>query len=149
MEFTFLNSAKNAFVNDFKSLGKAETYSNALDLFDLMAVPDVSSHMSENDQLRYQVIQSTIKQVKNIPNWGSSDWGAFTGHVAFAMALTKGSSGVAAIFREAIPKFGTLSDLGARQWYLTQETKIPGLIDKTASLETQAKQAHLEQQPEN
>ena len=43
---------------------------------------------------------------------------------------------------ENIPDFGSLSDVDARFWYLDQEKKIPSLIDQTASLEDQAKQAH-------
>ncbi len=44
------------------------------------------------------------------------------------------------IFNEA-PKRGTMTDLAAREWYLSQEAKIPSLLNKTASLEDQAKQA--------
>ena len=38
-------------------------------------------------------------------------------------------------------KPGTLSNIEARQWYLKQESRIPGLIDRNLSLEEQAKQA--------
>lgn len=39
-----------------------------------------------------------------------------------------------------IPKY-TLSDLEARTWYLEQEATIPGLLNKNATLEQQARQA--------
>ena len=38
-------------------------------------------------------------------------------------------------------KAGTLSNVEARKWYLEQEAKIAGQIDKSLSLEQQAKQA--------
>lgn len=42
---------------------------------------------------------------------------------------------------EALPKFGTLTNVAAREWYLAQEVKIPTLLDKVATFEQQAKQA--------
>ncbi|WP_254627262.1 two-partner secretion domain-containing protein, partial [Acinetobacter lactucae] len=39
------------------------------------------------------------------------------------------------------PTRGTLSNIEARQWYVDQEKRIPDLIDKTLSLEDQAKQS--------
>jgi hypothetical protein len=39
------------------------------------------------------------------------------------------------------PKAGTLSNKEAREWYLKQEAEIPSKIDRTKSLENQAKQA--------
>ena len=39
------------------------------------------------------------------------------------------------------PKLASLSDVDARKWYLDSESKIPSLLDKTKSLEQQAKQA--------
>jgi hypothetical protein len=40
-----------------------------------------------------------------------------------------------------LPEAASLSDVDARIWYLEQEAKIPDLLDKTATLEQQAKQA--------
>ena len=42
---------------------------------------------------------------------------------------------------EGSGKAGTLSNVEARKWYLEQEAKIAGQIDKSLSLEQQAKQA--------
>ena len=39
------------------------------------------------------------------------------------------------------PKPTSLSDIDARKWYLDSESQIPSLLDKTKSLEQQAKQA--------
>lgn len=39
------------------------------------------------------------------------------------------------------PTRGTLSNVEARQWYFDHERRIPDLIDKTQSLENQAKQS--------
>jgi len=139
--FTFLRHVSVAFSSDIKSFGKLETYSNALDAFSLMMIPDVSSSMSSNDRQRAQVIHNGISAVRNIPNWKARDWGEFAGHAAFAIALTKGSNAVIGAFREATPMFGRMSNLAAREWYLAQEAKIPSLLDKTAPIETQAKQA--------
>ncbi|MBO8172918.1 MAG: hypothetical protein H0Z33_13645 [Bacillaceae bacterium] len=50
----------------------------------------------------------------------------------------------AGLSREAVegtPKGGTLSNVEARKWYLSQEAKIKDMIDKTLPLEEQAKQA--------
>lgn len=36
---------------------------------------------------------------------------------------------------------GKLSDRAARKWYLAQDSKIPGMLDETQSIESQARQA--------
>lgn len=40
-----------------------------------------------------------------------------------------------------IPAFHSLSNKQAREWYLEHDARIPDLINKTASIESQAKQA--------
>jgi len=39
------------------------------------------------------------------------------------------------------PNRGTLTNVEAREWYVAQEANIPSLIDKSAPLENQARQA--------
>ncbi|ODS22425.1 hypothetical protein AB835_14255 [Candidatus Endobugula sertula] len=39
------------------------------------------------------------------------------------------------------PNRGTLTNVEAREWYIAQEARIPSLIDKSAPLENQARQA--------
>jgi RHS repeat-associated protein len=85
----FSKSAAHSFIEDVKSLGKLKTYTDALDFFSLMFVPDVSSHIDENDQKRYETIQGGINEVKNIPNWGAKEWGSAAGHLAFQFLLGK------------------------------------------------------------
>lgn len=41
-----------------------------------------------------------------------------------------------------MPQAGTLNNIQAREWYLYYEAKIPEIIDKTASLAEQARQAY-------
>jgi len=85
----YAQSASNSFVGDVKSLGKSKTYVDALDFFSLMFLPDVGSHMDENDQKRYNVVENEINTIKNIPNWGPKEWGSATGHLAFQILLGK------------------------------------------------------------
>jgi RHS repeat-associated protein len=85
----FSKSAAHSFVKDVKSLGKLKTYTDALDFFSLMFTPDVSSHMEENDQQRYAIIQGGINTFKSIPNWGPKEWGSATGHLAFQILIGK------------------------------------------------------------
>jgi len=85
----YSRAAAHSFVGDIKSLGKLKTYVDALDLFSLMFVPDVSSHIERNDKKRYEVIQGGINTVKDIPNWGPTEWGSATGHLAFQLLLSK------------------------------------------------------------
>lgn len=61
-----------------------------------------------------------------------------------AQALHRASEGDVSAEREIDEDgtgFGTLSNVDARRWYLEQEAKIPGLIDRSLSLEKQARQA--------
>ena len=83
----FAKSAVKSFVNDFKSLFKVKTYENFLDFVTLMFVPDVSSHIEQNDQKRYGIVQGGINGIKNIPNWGPNELGSATGHLTFQILL--------------------------------------------------------------
>jgi hypothetical protein len=62
------------------------------------------------------------------------------GYGAKALYTKTLANRVSSIFSSA-PKNASLSNTAAREWYLSQESKIVGLLDKTKSLEEQAKQA--------
>lgn len=81
--------------------------------------------------------QRRNQQLKNDVAWGVMGAGAM--RIGGALLETAGE--LSSAIRSAVPKFGTYSNVQAREWYLGQEAKIPSLINNELSLEDQAKQA--------
>jgi hypothetical protein len=107
---TWSELGKNAF-----AFGAGSTPAGSLEL------SAIDAKFGSDLQNRSEAIQNQIDQTaKDIPNMNAKDWGSFTGHVAFAIAGTKGvnlaSKGLGALNRFAAIKYLTLTgDLEAFQ----------------------------------
>lgn len=80
-------------------------------------------------------IPKTLEEFQKLKYNDTNKWNEFKNRYSNVF-VTKDFEEIAPLFREK------LSDLATRKWYIWHDKNIPNLIDRTKSIEEQAKQAH-------